>query len=53
MIHNRIYKEQICHHCGKQGHIQRVWCSKQQAKPKQATKTPEVHAVKVDAYEDV
>ena len=26
---------------------------KQQAKPKQATKTPEVHAVKVDAYEDV
>ena len=53
MIHNRIYKEQICHHCGKQGHIQGVWCSKQQAKPKQATKTPEVHAVKVDAYEDV
>ena len=55
MTHN--YKDQICHHCGKQGHIQRVCRSKQQGKPKQATKTPEVHAVEVDvdvdAYEDV
>ena len=49
------YKDQICHHCGKQGHIQRVCRSKQQGKPKQATKTPEVHAVDVDvdAYEDI
>ena len=39
MTHN--YKDQICHHCGKQGHIQRVCRSKQQGKPKQATKTPE------------
>ena len=55
MTHN--YKDQICHHCGKQGHIQRVCRSKQQGKPKQATKTPEVHAVEVDvdvdAYEDI
>ena len=57
MTHNCFYKDQICHHCGKQGHIQRVCRSKQQGKPKQATKTPEVHAVEVDvdvdAYEDV
>ena len=55
MTHN--YKDQICHHCEKQGHIQRVCRSKQQGKPKQATKTPEVHAVEVDvdvdAYEDI
>ena len=39
----------------KQGHIQRVCRSKQQLKPKLATKTPEVHAVEVDvdAYEDI
>ena len=57
MTHNCFYKDQICHHCGKQGHIQRVCRSKQQGKPKQATKTPEVHAVEVDvdvdAYEDI
>ena len=52
-------KDQICHQCGKQGNIQRVCRSKQQSKPKQATKTPEVHAVEVevdvdvDAYEDI
>ena len=44
-------------HCGKQGHIQRVCRSKQRRKPKQATKTPEVHAVEVhvdaDAYKDI
>ena len=50
--HNCFYKDQICH-CGKQGHIQRVCRSKQQGKPKQATKTSEVHAVEVDAYEDI
>ena len=50
MTHN--YKDQICHHCGKQGHIQRVCRSKQQGKPKQATKTPEVHAVEVDVDVD-
>ena len=57
MTHNCFYKDQICHHCGKQGHIQRVCRSKQQGKPKQTTKTPEVHAVEVDvdvdAYEDI
>ena len=57
MTHNCFYKDQICHHCGKQGHIQRVCRSKQQGKPKQATRTPEVHAVEVDvdvdAYEDI
>ena len=59
MTHNCFYKDQICHHCGKQGHIQRVCRSKQQGKPKQAAKTPEVHAVdvdvdvNVDAYDDV
>ena len=57
MTHNCFYKDQICHHCGKQGHIQQVCRSKQQGKPKQATKTPEVHAVEVDvdvdAYEDI
>ena len=57
MTHNYFYKDQICPHCGKQGHIQRVCRSKQQRKPKQATKTPEVHAVEVDvdvdAYEDI
>ena len=43
---------QICHYCGKQGHIQ-------QGKPKQAARTPEVHAVEVevdvnvDTYDDV
>ena len=34
MTHNCFYKDQICHHCGKQGHIQRVYHSKQQGKPK-------------------
>ena len=55
MTHNCFYKDQICHHCGKQGHIQRVCRSNQQGKPKQATKTPEVHAVgiDVDAYKDI
>ena len=57
MTHNCFYKDQICHHCGKQGHIQQVCRSKQQGKPKQATKTPEVDAVEVDvdvdAYEDI
>ena len=57
MTHNCFYKDQICHHCGKQGHIQRGCRSKQQGKPKQATKTSEVHAVEVDvdvdAYEDI
>ena len=52
MTHNCFYKDQICHHCGKQGHIQRVCRSKQQGKPKQATKTPEVHAVEVDVDVD-
>ena len=53
--HNCLYKDQICHHYGKQGHIQRVCRSKQQCEPKKATKTPEVHAVEVDvdAYEDI
>ena len=51
--HNCFYKEQICHHCEKQGHIQRVCRSKQQGKPKQATKTPEVHTVEVDVDVDV
>ena len=52
MAHNCFYKEQICHYCGKQGHIQ-------QGKPKQAARTPEVHAVEVgvdvnvDTYDDV
>ena len=41
MAHNCFYKDQICHYCGKQGHIQ-------QGKPKQAARTPEVHAVEVD-----
>ena len=50
MTHN--YKDQICRHCGKQGHIPRVCRSKQQGKPKQATKTPEVHAVEVDVDVD-
>ena len=57
MAHNCFYKDQTCHHCGKQGHIQRVFLSKQQGKPKQATKNPEVPAVEVDvdvdAYEDI
>ena len=57
MAHNCFYKDQTCHHCGKQGHIQRVCRSKQQGNPKQATKNPEVHAVEVDvdvdAYEDI
>ena len=55
MAHNCFYKDQTCHHCGKQGHIQRVCRSKQQGKPKQATKTPvEVDVdVDVDAYEDI
>ena len=55
--HNCFYKDQICHHCGKQSHIQGVCHSKQQGKPKQAPKNPEVHAVEVDvdvdAYEDI
>ena len=53
--HNCLYKDQICHHYGKQGRIQRVCRSKQQCEPKKATKTPEVHAVEVDvdAYEDI
>ena len=55
--HNCFYKDQICNHCGKQGHFQRVCRSKQQGKPKKATITPEVHAVEVDidvdAYEDI
>ena len=55
MKHNCFYKDQLCHHCRKQGHIQRVCRSKQQGKPKQATKTPEVDAVEVDvdACEDI
>ena len=57
MTHNCFYKDQICHHCGKHGHIHRVCRSKQRRKPKQATKTPEVHAVEADvdadAYEDI
>ena len=53
MTHNCFYKDQICHHCGKQGHILRVCRSKQQGKPKQAAKTPEVHAVEVDVDVDV
>ena len=48
MAHNCFYKDQICHHYGKHGHIQQVCRSKQQGKPKQAAKTPEVHAVGVD-----
>ena len=52
MAHNCFYKDQNCHHCGKQGHIKRVCCSKQQGKPKQATKDPEVHAVEVDVDVD-
>ena len=53
--HSCYYEDQICHHHGKQGHIQRVCCSKQQGKPYQATNTPEIHAVEVDvdAYEDI
>ena len=47
MTHNCFYKDQICHHCGKQGHIQRVCRSKQQGKPKQEVD------VNVDAYEDI
>lgn len=39
-MHSCFYKDWICHHCEKQGHIQRVCCSKQQGKPKQVTKTP-------------
>jgi len=39
MTHNCFYKDQICHHCGKQGHILRVCRSKQHGKPKQAAKT--------------
>ena len=52
MAHNCFYKDQICHYCGKQGHIQ-------QDKPKQAARTPEVHGVgvevdvNVDTYDDV
>ena len=52
MAHNCFYKDQICHYCGKQKHIQ-------QGKPKQAARTPEVHAVEVevdvnvDTYDDV
>ena len=57
MAHNCFYKDQNFHHCGKQGHIKRVWRSKQQGKPKQATKNPEVHVVEVDvdvdAYKDM
>ena len=53
MTHNCFYRDQICHHCGKQGHIQRVCRSKQEGKPKQAAKTPEVHAVEVDVDVDV
>ena len=50
-----LYKVQICHHCGKEGHIQRVCPSKQQVKLQQATKTPDVRPVEVevDAYEDI
>ena len=50
MTHNCFYKDQICHHCGKQGHIQRVCRSKQQGKPNQATKQ---HAVEVEVDADV
>ena len=61
MAHNCFYKDQICHHCGKQGHFQRVCRSKQQGQgqPKhcQAPKNPKVRAVEVDvdvdAYEDI
>ena len=50
-----LYKVQICHHCGKEGHIQRVSPSKQQVKPYLATKTTDVRPVEVevDAYEDI
>ena len=50
-----LYKVQICHHCGKEGHIQRVCPSKQQVKLQQATKTPDLRPVEVevDAYEDI
>ena len=50
-----LYKVQICHHCGKEGHIQRICPSKQQVKLQQATKTPDVRPVEVevDAYEDI
>ena len=57
MAHNCFYKDQICHHSEKQGHIQRICRSKQQGKPKQATAIQEVHTVEVDvdvdAYEDI
>ena len=50
-----LYKVQICHHCGKEGHIQRVCPSKQQLKLQRATKTPDVRPVEVevDVYEDI
>ena len=48
IAHNCFYKDQTCHHCGKQGHFQRICPSKQQGEPKQATKNPGVHAVEVD-----
>ena len=50
-----LYKVQICHHCGKEGNIQRICPSEQQVKLQQATKTPDVRPVEVevDAYEDI
>ena len=50
-----LYKFQICHHCGKEGHIQWVCPSKQQVKLQRATKTPDVRPVEVevDSYEDI
>ena len=42
-----------CHHCGKQNHIQLVCRFKQQGKPNQPVKGPEVHDVDDDAYQDI
>ena len=50
-----LYKVQVCHHCGKEGHIQQVCPSKQQVKLQRGTKTPDVRPVEVevDAHEDI
>ena len=55
VVGTRIWHTIVFTRTRKQGHIQRVCRSKQQGKPKQATKTPKVHAVDVDvdAYEDI
>ncbi|XP_022777528.1 uncharacterized protein LOC111318945 [Stylophora pistillata] len=57
--HNCRFKDQICYHRGKVGHISRACRSKQQGKPKQPPKPPlntQVHSIEYsesDEFENV